>query len=310
MKAISILKKYITSSDYRFFVHYKLNLHKNTTDEVFLTRRFHEITGKVLDLDDPRSFNEKLQWLKLNDRNPRYTQLVDKYAVREIIAREIGEEYLIPLVGGPWDSFEEIDFNLLPDQFVLKCTHDSGGVVICKDKKKLDINAARKKLTKALGRDYYQISKEWPYKNVPHKIIAEAYMVDESGTELKDYKLMCFSGRVKCSFICSDRFTEKGLHVTFFDREWNVMPFERCYPSYKEGLPKPKSYEEMMVLAEKLSEGIPFVRVDFYDINGKIYFGEITFYPGSGYETFSPEEWDYTLGSWIELPLENKISEG
>lgn len=275
---------------------------KRMDDESYLKMLFKDKFGRELNLENPKTFNEKLQWLKLYDRNPLYTELVDKYEVRKHIAAKIGEEYLIPLVGGPWDSFDEIDFEKLPDQFVLKCTHDSGGLVVCRDKSKLDIAAARKKIQKCLQRNYYWNSREWPYKNVKPRIIAEQYMNGTQAKELRDYKLMCFSGRVECSFVCSDRFSNNGLHVTFFDRDWKMLPFERKYPSKKEGFPKPLSYEKMISLAEILSASVPFVRVDLYEIDGCIYFGELTFYPGSGFEEFTPIEWDGKLGDWIELP--------
>lgn len=272
-------------------------------DKTYLSFLYRAELGKKLNLYNPKSFNEKIQWLKLYDRRPEYTIYVDKYKVREYISKTIGEEYLIPLLG-VWNSLDEIDFNKLPNQFVLKCNHDSGGLCICKDKSSFDIESAKTKLRQSLKTDYYKKFREWPYKNVPRKIIAEKYMVDDSESlSLRDYKFMCFNGKVKCSFICSDRNTKEGLHVTFFDLDWNVLPFERHYPARKEGLPKPKCYDEMVILAEKLSKDIPFVRVDFYEINGKVYFGELTFYPGSGFEEFTPRSADEWLGSFIKLPL-------
>lgn len=297
--------KCLKSADYRFRVHSRLGLHNRMPDEVYLKRRFKAEMGKDLDLTKPETFNEKLQWLKLYDRRPEYTMMVDKYLVRRYIADTIGEEYLIPLLG-VWDDPEQIDFDALPDRFVLKSNHNSGlGMCICKDKSKLDIPMAKAKLAKGLKQNYYLTGREWPYKNVKPRIIAEEYMEDRNG-ELQDYKIMCFDGEVKCSFVCSDRFSEKGLHVTFFDLDWNVLPFERHYPARKDGLPKPAQYEKMLELAQTLSQGIPFVRVDFYEVDGKVYFGELTLYPGCGFEAFSPEEWDHTLGSWITLPEKTK----
>ena len=269
-------------------------------DKTYLKWNYWANIKKRLNLKNPKTFNEKLQWLKLYDRKLIYTTMVDKYAVKKYVADRIGAEYVIPTLG-VWDSPEEIDFDSLPNQFVLKVTHDSGGLVICKDKSKLDIEAAKAKLARSLKRDYYLQSREWPYKNVKRRILAEKFMVDASD-KLDDYKLLCFGGQVKCSFVCSDRFSGKGLHITFFDRDWQVMPFERSYPSVKEGVPKPVQYEKMVELAEILSMDIPFVRVDFYEVDGKIYFGELTFYPGSGFEAFQPESWDETLGQWIQLP--------
>ena len=273
-------------------------------DKTYLKLQFRAQMGKRLDLENPQTFNEKLQWLKLYDRRPEYTMMVDKYAVKDYVAQRIGREYIIPTLG-VWDRFEDIDFDTLPERFVLKCTHDSGGLVICRDKASLDLQMAREKLEKSLKRNFYFHGREWPYKNVKPRIIAEPYMEERAG-ELKDYKIMCFNGEAKCSFVCSDRFSEKGLHVTFFDLDWNVLPFERKYPSRKNGLPRPAQYEKMLELAQTLSQGIPFVRVDFYEVDGKVYFGELTLYPGCGFEAFSPEEWDHTLGSWITLPEKTK----
>lgn len=270
-------------------------------DATFLKLAYKSRMGKKLNLQNPQTFNEKLQWLKLYDRKPEYTMMVDKYKVREYIADKLGEEYLIPLLG-VWDDPDEIDFDALPNQFVLKCNHNSGlGMCICKDKSKLDIKKVREELRRGLKQDYYLTSREWPYKNVPRKIICEQYMDDGSG-ELKDYKFMCFDGEVKCSFVCSDRFNTNGLRVTFFDKDWKVMPFERHYPKAEDPIERPQSYDEMIILAEKLSGGIPFVRADFYEISNRPFFGELTFFPGSGYEEFTPEEWDAKLGHWITLP--------
>lgn len=272
------------------------------SDETYLKFMYRIKMGKKLNLKNPQTFNEKLQWLKLYNRKPEYTKMVDKYAVRKYIADTIGEEYLIPLLG-VWDDPDDIDFEKLPDQFVLKCNHNSGlGMCICQDKSKLDINKVKKELKKGLKQDYYLPAREWPYKNVPRKVIAEKYMEDGSSDgSLRDYKIMCFNGKALYSFVCTDRFSEKGLHVTFFDRNWKVMPFERHYPYLKEGVPKPFNYDKMLYLAEILSKNIPFVRVDFYEINKKLYFGELTFFPGSGYEEFTPEEWDLKLGKLIDL---------
>lgn len=273
------------------------------SDEQYLKMIYRGTIGKRLDLKNPKTFNEKLQWLKLYNRKPEYTMMVDKYAVREYIKKKLGEEYLIPLLG-VWDSSDDIDFDKLPNQFVLKCNHNSGlGMCICKDKSKLDIDKVKKELKKGLEEDYYLTSREWPYKDVPRKIIAEKYMEEKPNTELNDYKLMCFNGKVRCSFVCSERFSDDGLRVTFFDKDWNVMPFERHYPKSVNAIEKPKTYEKMVEFAEILSKDIPFVRVDFYEISGKLYFGELTFFPGSGYEEFEPEEWDYKLGKMIDLNL-------
>ena len=292
--------KYLTNKNYRFLVNANLGLYNYLNDEEYLKRRYKACIGKDLDIDNPCSFNEKMQWIKLYDRNPLYTKLVDKYEAKKIVSEMIGDEYIIPNLG-VWDNVLDIDWEALPKQFVIKATHDSGGVVICKDKNTFDIKAAIKKLNKSLKHDYYLENREWPYKNVKRRIIAEKYMQDDNNDVLIDYKLMCFSGKVKCTFVCTDRFSKEGLKVTFFDNNWERLPFERHYPSSKALIPQPKHLSKMIELAEVLSKDIPFVRVDFYEINGNIYFGEMTFFPGSGFEEFTPIEWDYTLGSWINI---------
>lgn len=276
---------------------------KLLNDEAYLKLIYRANLHKKLNLNDPQSFNEKLQWLKIHDRNPLYTQLVDKYEVRNYIADKIGEEYLIPLLG-VWERFDDIDFDKLPNQFVLKCTHDSGGLVICKDKSKLDLKAARRKINKGLKRNYYWTTREWPYKNVKPRIIAEKYMVDESGYELKDYKFMCFNGIPKCLFVCLNRKSPGGLNVDFYDCNWNPMPFERKYKNSGTTIAKPKSFDKMLEISRQLALPFVFMRVDLYEINGMAFFGELTFYPGNGMEDFRPEEWDYMLGNWIKIPKE------
>lgn len=270
-------------------------------DKLFLRIEYYHYLGKYLNLQKPEGFNEKLQWLKLYDHNPMYTQMVDKVFAKDYVAEVIGEKYLIPTYG-VWNSAEEIDFDQLPEQFVLKVTHDSGGVIICKKKSEFDRDRAIQKLTKSLKRKYYKVHREWPYKDIKPRVIAEMYLEDSVSNELPDYKFMCFDGKVKCVFVCTNRYSDKGLHVTFFDRNWDRMPFERRYPAECGAIAKPQNYDTMIEIAEKLTAGIPFARVDLYEIKGRIYFGEITFYPGSGYEEFTPEKWDYILGSWINLP--------
>ena len=272
------------------------------SDEEYLRRKYKACTGNKLNLENPQTFNEKLQWLKVYDRRPEYTTMVDKYAVKKYVADKIGEQYIIPTLG-VWSNPDDIDFDKLPDQFVLKCTHNSGlGMYICRDKSKLDAKVVRDELRKGLAQNYYLTGREWPYKNVPPRIIAEQYMEDAQTTDLRDFKFMCFNGKVRCSFVCTGRNTESGLHVTFYDKDWNIMPFERHYPKDEEKLPRPKNYLKMIEIAEKLSENIPFVRVDFYEVKGEMYFGELTFYPGSGFEEFNPDEWDLIIGKMLKLP--------
>ena len=278
------------------------------SDERFLKTKFKLRMNRELNLDNPKTFNEKLQWLKLYNRKPEHTRMVDKYEAKKYVAEIIGEEHIIPTFG-VWDSVEDIDFASLPNQFVLKCTHDCGGIVICKDKSQLDIAQAKKKLNKTLNKNYYYLGREWPYKNVKPRIIAEQYMEDESGYELKDYKWFCFNGEPKALFIATDRGNvNEETKFDFFDTDFNHLPFTNGHPNANRTIAKPAGFEKMKELAAILSKGEPHLRVDFYDINGKIYFGELTFFHWGGMVPFKPAEWDYTFGSWIELPT--KAEEG
>ncbi len=275
-------------------------------DKLYLKLLYRGLMGRKLNLKKPVRYNEKLQWLKLYDRNPAYTTMVDKWAVRAYVAEKLGEEYLIPSLG-VWDRFEDIDFDALPQAFVLKCTHDSGGLVICRDKATLDMAAAKRKIEKSLKTDFYRHGREWPYKNVKPRIVAEAYMTDSTSAELRDYKFFCFGGEPELTLVCSERFAEGGLHETFYDKAWNRMPVARPgVPVSEVEIPKPLNYEKMLELSRVLAKDIPFVRIDFYEIDGKIYFGEITFFPAGGLVGFEPDEWDTTLGEMIPLPSEKK----
>ena len=272
-------------------------------DERYLKLAFRAKMGYPLDLKNPRTFSEKLQWLKLYDRKPEYTQMVDKYAVRQYIAEKIGAEYLIPLVGGPWYSAGEIDFDALPEQFVLKCNHDSGGLVVCRDKSRLDREAVKQKLDQHLKTNYYMSSREWPYKDVKPCIIAEKYMVDESGVELKDYKWYCFNGTPRFLLITTDRAAvDVPTKYTYFDMDYNALPFYNSGPHAEKPIPKPGTFVEMKRLAENLSADMAHLRVDLYEVEGKVYFGELTFYDSSGMAKFDPPEWDEKIGSWLRLP--------
>ena len=272
-------------------------------DKTLIKLMYKSRMGKPLNLDNPRSFSEKLQWLKLYDRKPWYSTLVDKYEVRSYIEETIGKEYLIPLYG-VWDDPDEIDFDGLPDQFVLKCTHDSGSVIICQDKTKLDKNKAKKKLKRAQRFNYYYCSREWPYKNVKPRIIAEKYMVNNrSTTELSDYKWFCFDGVAKVMFVVTDRQTPgEETKMDYFDMEFRHLPFINGCPNTTHIIEKPANFELMRELAERISKGLPHARVDFYEADGRVYFGEITFFDGCGMTPFEPDEWDDILGSWIQLP--------
>lgn len=270
-------------------------------DKLYIKIQFRLAIGTWPDLENPRTFNEKLQWLKLHDRNPLYTTLVDKYAVRQYIADRIGEEYLIPLVGGPWNSAEEIDFDNLPEQFVLKCNHDSGGVFICRDKSDLNIEEVKSFLNKRLKINFYFANREWPYKNVKPCIIAEKLLKnDEISDGIRDYKFFCFNGKPKLMYIASDGSSDP--RTDFFDMNFEHVNIRMRDGSFDELPTKPEQFEQMKHMAEKLSQGFSHVRVDFYIADGQVYSGEITLYHCSGFINITPKKWDSILGSWLELP--------
>lgn len=271
-------------------------------DRLVICVDYFRFFKKFPNLKNPRTFNEKLQWLKLYDRKPEYTQMVDKYEAKQYVAERIGEEYVAPCYG-VWDSFDEIPFDKLPDQFVLKCTHDCGGLVICRDKKNLDMAAARKKITESLKRNYYLQSREWPYKNVKPRILAEKYLEDDKTGELRDYKFFCFDGEPKVLFVATARQSEQEeTKFDFFDMEYNHLDIRNGHPNAEMPPEKPSNFAQMQELAAQLSKGIPEVRVDFYEVNGSIYFGELTFFHWGGKVPFEPNEWDRVFGDWIQLP--------
>ena len=276
------------------------------SDETYLHLSYRLKMGKKLDLEHPKSFTEKIQWLKLHNNSDLCTRVVDKYAVRSFISETIGADYLIPMLG-VWDGFDEIDFDTLPDQFVLKCTHDSGSVIICKDKARFDYKGARKKLDTGLRRDFFLKGREYPYKNVPHRIIAEQLMIDKKYEDLADYKFFCFNGVPKILFYASDRFNseQRPAYFDYYDMDLNHLDISSKghthNPKLLQAFPQ---FEEMKALASTLSKGFPHVRVDFYLINEKVYFGELTFHHDGGYVPFQPEEWDRILGDWIHLPID------
>lgn len=272
-------------------------------DEFYLKLMYLFELHKWPDLRCPKTFNEKLQWLKLHDRKPEYTTMVDKYAVKDYVAKIIGEEHIIPTLG-VWDSFDDIDFDNLPDRFVLKTTHGGGGmaVVICKDKVSFDKARARSILEKSLHSDIYRNYREWPYKNVPKRIIAEKYMQADNESGLDDYKIHNFNGTPKVILVCRDRFGGKAMAESFFTDKWEHLDIIR--PGHPNpDIEKPDNLQELLRLAETLSKDIPFARTDFYTINGKAYFGEITFYPASGLSPFCPENYDKIFGDWLKLSL-------
>lgn len=279
-------------------------------DSMYIRCAFREMTGNRLHLKHPITFSEKLQWLKLHDRKPLYTTLVDKYAAKEYVGGLIGTKYIIPTIG-IWNTFDEIDFDHLPNQFVLKCTHDSGGAFICRDKKSLNLAEAREKMMRSLNTDYYLLGREWPYKDVPRRIIAEEYMEDHNTKEyqftgikeLKDYKFYCFHGIPTYCQVISNRYTAET--IDFFDMHWKYVDFTGLSVPHKPHsilpIDPPDCFEEMKMIAAKLSKEIPFVRVDLYSIHNSVFFGEMTLYPASGFGYFTPEEYNVKLGKMIDI---------
>ena len=268
-------------------------------DKLYLKLLFPLHTGYQLDLKNPQTYNQKLQWLKLNYRKPIMTKMVDKFEAKDIVKKIVGEQYVVRNYG-VWNTFDEIDFDSLPNQFVLKTTHDQGGVVICKDKLSFDYNAAREKLNKHLKTKHFFLSREWPYKNVPPRILAEEYL-SFGEEDLKDYKFFCFNGKVNALFIASERQSGKEVKFDFYDKDFNFLDIVQTHPQSSRINNKPENFDEMIFLAEKLSQKIPHVRVDFYNIKGYIYFGEFTFSHHGGLVPFHPEKWDYIFGNWIDL---------
>lgn len=275
-----------------------------SSDKVFLKSMFRLKMGHKLNLEDPKTFNEKLQWLKLYNRKPEYTTMVDKVAVKDFVSSILGGEFIIPTLG-VWSNPDIISFSQLPDQFVLKCNHNSGiGMYICKDKKNMDIEKVKDGLRKGLSQNYYKLAREWPYKNVPHLILAEKYMVDSSCTELKDYKIFNFDGEPRIIQLDYNRF--HGHNRNLYTPEWIPIKVEYAHQSeVNREFKRPATLDIMLEAAKKLSVGIPFVRTDFYDVNGHVYFGEMTFFPEAGFARFNPESFDYEMGRWIHLPTKS-----
>lgn len=273
-------------------------------DKLYLSLMFRSHMGYWMDWENPRTFCEKIQWLKIYDRHEEYTHMVDKAFAKKIVASIIGEDFIIPTYG-VFDNIDDINFEKLPNQFVLKCTHDSGGVVICHDKSQLNIKATQKKLRRGLKRTYIIQNREYPYKRVPRKIIAESFINDKNNKELTDYKFFCFKGRAEYCQVIANRTTKET--IDFYDREWQHQPFIGLLPTAQHApiiQHAPINYSQMLKIADCLSThiGAPFVRIDLYNVEGHIYFGEITFFPASGVGKFVPQEWDYKLGEMIELP--------
>ena len=276
------------------------------SDKLFIRLQFRVSVGYWPNLERPCTFNEKLQWLKFNDIHPEYTQLVDKIEAKKKVQSIIGEKYVIPTIG-VWNTIDEIDWDKLPNQFVIKATNDSGGVVVCKDKSKLDVEAAKNKLYGLGSRDYTRYNKEYPYKNVPHRYIAEEYMEDESGFELKDYKIFCSYGKPLFLFVATGR-QQNDTRFDFYDTDFNHLPVLNGHDNADNWPTKPVNFEEMLYIAGELSKGFPQIRIDLYNCNGEIYFGEMTFFHWSGLVPFNPRKWDYIFGEMINLPYEKQDS--
>lgn len=268
-------------------------------DELFVRLHYLFMMHKKLRLHNPQTYNEKVSWLKLHDIHPEYSKLVDKYESKIYVAEKIGKEHIIPTLG-LWENYDDIDFDKLPNQFVLKCTHDSQSTVICKDKGTFDFSHAKEVINKGLNRNFFWSTREYPYKDVKPRVIAEEFMVDESGTGLMDYKFLCFNGVPKLMFIATGR--PINTCFDFFDMDFSHLDIRQGHPNASHKIKKPKGFEEMKRLASVLSQGFPQIRVDFYDVNGTIYFGELTLFHFGGNMPFHPSSWDLKLGNWIELP--------
>lgn len=302
-KINNIIKKVIKNPYEAFSYLNAMGLADNVSDKQFTEMMFRAKMGYPLNLDNPVTFSEKIQWLKLYNRRPEYTVYADKLKVRDYIKKTIGEEYLIPLIGA-WDSPDEIDFDALPEQFVLKCNHNSGtGMFICKDKSRMDKESVVNNLKKGLQENYYKKFREWPYKDIPRKVICEKFIVDSKTNELRDYKFFCFNGKPMIVDVISER--KVGVEderIDFYDMDGNHLDMK--YEEFRNSDVQPElpvNFELMKQLAEKLAAGKPFVRIDLYEADSKVYFGEITFYPSSGFKPFSPDDWDKKMGSWINL---------
>ena len=298
MNSLKKLQKFLIDKNYRFIILANMGFYNNLENDIYLKKLFKAIMARDLDFSNLRTYNEKLQWLKLNDKNDYYTTLVDKYAVREEIKKIIGEDFLIPLLG-VWENANDIEFDKLPNQFVLKCTHNSGkGMCVCTDKNNLNIRKARKKLNKGLKENYYLKSREWPYKYVKPRIIAEQFIGEKNRTP-NDYKFFIIEGKIECIMVCSDRDTGK-TNFSYYDIKWNDYSNEKN----ENKIQKPKMLDEMISITNKIIKGLPSIhtyRIDLYNVKNKIYFGEITFYNDGGFDDDITKETDELMGSKVKL---------
>ena len=272
-------------------------------DETYLRIMYRLQLGKRLDLVNPETYNDKLQWLKLYYHRQDLTMMADKVAVKQYVADKIGEEYVAPLLG-VWNKVNEIDWDSLPEKFVLKTNHDGGnfGVVICRDKTQFNKTRAKNRMKASLHRNTFLLGREWPYKNIPRKVFAEQLIENASDSDLPDYKFFCFDGKVKLMYIASERLSKTGVKIDYFDEEFNHLNLRQSHPNSSTVPPKPLHFDLMKRLAETLSQGLPHVRVDFFEANGKVFFSEFTFFTFGGWAAFHPKEYDYLLGSFISLP--------
>lgn len=275
------------------------------SDSLFIKLKFYLYMGSFPDLKSPKTFNEKLQWLKLHNRHDIHTKLVDKIEVKKYVEEKIGSKYIIPTLT-VYDRIQDIDISKLPDKFVLKCNHNSGGIVICRNKGTFDLDNAKKILQSKLKQNYFKIGREWPYKNVTPRILAEQYIEGDHDGDLYDYKFFCFNGKVKMCLVCAYRNEVGGVKLNFYDRDWHLLPFTRHYGNIPHEIKKPDEYQEMIEVAEKLASDFKFIRVDLYLQDDKILFGELTFFPGNGWGEFTPEEWDYKVGEWLDISPDKK----
>lgn len=299
-KTGKVIKDMVSDRNKRFLHLAAHGLCNWMSDEQYIKHWWNTRMDVPLNLENPVTFNEKIQWLKIHDHNPEYTSMADKYLVKEIVARKAGKEYVIPAYGGGWEHFDEIPFDILPEKFVLKCTHDSGSVIFVKDKNQID-NTVKCRLERSLRANYYNAGREWVYKNIKPRIIAEKFITDDNGQIPDDYKFFCFNGEPRLIQVDFDRFTEHKRNL--YTPEWELIDGEIHFPSDKNRfIPKPEKLDEMLHVAKCLSQGIPHVRVDLYCIQNRVLFGEVTFYHGSGTERFYPEELGVIMGSWIDLP--------
>lgn len=300
----------ILSKIYKFLSHPRLIIlylaeHKvlRLSDKTYIKIYFNHYMNYKLNLNNPKTFNEKLQWLKIHDRNQIYSKLVDKYEVKKYIAEKIGDEYVIPTIK-VCENMDNIDLSTLPEKFVLKATHDSGSVKICRSKKDFNFEKVKKELNKSLKKNFYEVAREWPYKDVKPRIMIEQYMEDEVQKQLIDYKFYCFNGIPHFLYISSGLENHESAKISFLNLDWTFAPFSReDYDSFEKLPPKPKNFENMIEIAKKLSKDFTFIRVDLYEINDKVYFSELTFTPCSGVMPFSPSIYDEKIGELLQLPI-------